>query len=111
MSTEFRSVDREVWKSRITSENWNDVEESESTAHLVSCLDCQTSLFQYLEAREFLDYHSHPCFHVAYHSANVPQRCLDLTHGMYCIITEYSRSEGILIGFCPWCGITLPTGI
>ena len=41
----------------------------------------------------------------------VVDRCLDKSHGMYSIITNRERGEGIVIGCCPWCGVKLPTGI
>jgi len=111
MRSEFGSVDREEWKLRITRENWDGLPPSEHIAHLTGCSDCQTSLFQFLDVRHFLEYSSHPCFHVAYYSADVPEHCLDAHLGLYTIITNSEKRHGIGIGFCPWCGIELPTGL
>jgi hypothetical protein len=62
--------------------------------------------------REFLEFESHPCFHVAYHSADTSDRCLNLdTFGLYSITTDRDEKCSIVIGFCPWCGVSLPTGI
>ena len=111
MRLEFGSVDREEWKDRITRENWEGLPPSEHIGHLIGCSDCQTSLFQFLDVRDFLEYESHPCFHVAYYAAETPERCLKTDAGLYAIITDREKRDGIVIGFCPWCGIKLPTGI
>jgi hypothetical protein len=109
MRSEFGSADREEWKSRITRENWGGIPPSEHMAHLIGCDDCQTSLYEFLDVRDFLAYESHPCFHVAYYSANVPDRCLDAHGNLYTIITDREKRVGVVIGYCPWCGIKLPT--
>ena len=109
MRSQFVSVDREEWKTRITRENWDGLPRSENNAHLTGCSDCQTSLFQFLDVRDSLNHESHPCFHVAYYSADTTDRCLDEDAGLYAIITDREKREGIVIGFCPWCGIELPT--
>lgn len=111
MRVEFGSVDGEEWKDRITRENWDGLPPSEYIVHLVGCSDCQTSLFQFLDVRDFLEYESDSCLHVAYYSADTPERCLDVHLGLYAIITDREKRQGIVIGFCPWCGIRLPTGI
>ena len=111
MRSQFGSVDRAEWKLRIARENWEGLPPSEHAAHLVGCSDCQTSLSQFLSVRDFLKHESHPCFHVAYYSAGTPYRCLDLSLGLYSIITDREEQHGIVIGFCPWCGISLPIGV
>jgi hypothetical protein len=111
MRTQFGSVDRDEWKNRITRERWAGLRPSENIAHLIGCSDCQTSLFQFLDVRDFLKYESHPCFHTAYYSADTPDRCLDKDAGVYAIITKCEKREGIVIALCPWCGIELPTRI
>ena len=110
MRSEFGSADREEWKIRITRENWDGIPPSEHMTHLVGCVDCQTSLYQFLDVRDFLAYESHPCFHVAYYSADTSDRCLKADRsGVYLTYTE--NGGGIVIGFCPWCGVVLPTAI
>jgi len=110
MRSEFGSADRDEWKSRITRENWDGISPFEHMAHLIGCDDCQTSLYQFLDVRDFLGYESHPCFHVAYYSADTPERWLKIDgFGLYLINTE--NGDGIVIGFCPWCGVVLPTAI
>src|SRR5262249_30946918 len=109
MRSQFGTVDREEWKLRITRENWEGLPTSEHIAHLTSCSDCQGSLWQFLDVREFLKHESHPCFHVAYYSADTPHRCLDVHSGLYSVITDREKMCGIVIGFCPRCGISLPT--
>jgi hypothetical protein len=111
MTARFGSADREEWRGRITSEDWSGLSSSDHLAHLIACRDCQTSLFQFLELRESLDYRSHSCFDVAYYSAAIPQRCIERSHGLYSIIANGEKNDSVVIGFCPWCGITLPTGI
>lgn len=111
MSSEFGLVNQKEWKSRITRENWDGLALSEHVAHLSGCGDCQTSLFQFLEVRDFLKYSSHPCFHVAFHSADIPERCLDANLGLYAIVTGREKRQGVAIGFCPWCGLELPAGL
>jgi len=110
MRSEVGSAEREGWKSRITRENWDGIPPSEHMAHLIGCDDCRTSLYQYFDVRDFLAYESHPCFHVAYYSAGTPERCLEIDRfGLYLINT--GDGGGIVIGFCPWCGVGLPTAI
>lgn len=86
----FGSVDRDEWQRRITREHWDDLPPSEHTVHLAACSDCQTSLFQFIDVRDFLEFESHPCFHVAYYSADTPDRCLDLHEGDYTIPIGHS---------------------
>jgi len=107
MRANFGSSNRDEWKDRITRENWEGLPHSEHAVHLAACSDCQTSLFQFLDVRDFLNYESHPCFHVAYYSADIPDRCLDGEGGEYAIITDSKSKAGIVIGYCPWCGIGL----
>ncbi|MDB5342242.1 MAG: hypothetical protein JWP89_619 [Schlesneria sp.] len=111
MSTYFCSVDDKEWRTLVIAEKWERLPTSDAVEHLATCPDCVTSLLQYLEIRNTVDYHLEPCFHVAYYSADVVDRCLDKSHGMYSIITNRDRGEGIVIGCCPWCGVKLPTGI
>jgi hypothetical protein len=104
-------MDREEWKRRITREDWDGLPPSEPIAHLTGCNNCQTSLFQFLEVRHFREWRSHPCFHVAYYSADVPERCLDAHLGLYTVHTDREKGHGVVIGFCPWCGIELPRSV
>lgn len=100
----------DVWlREVVVRERWNDLTASPNHDHLAVCSDCQQSLLQFLRTRGSVDYNLHPCFHVAFYSAEVPERCLDKQHGMYVIITDPSKRGGIVIGFCPWCGTALPT--
>jgi hypothetical protein len=111
MRSQFGLANREEWKDRITRENWSGLSPSGYTTHLATCGDCQTSLFQFLDVREFLDYRSHLCFHVAYYSADIPDRCIERSQGVYSILINREKRESIVIGFCPWCGMDLLTGI
>jgi len=94
MRSEFGSVDREEWKGRITRENWDGLPPSEHIGHLTGCDDCQTSLYQFLDVRHFLEYRYHPCFHVAYYSADIPERCLDAHLGQYTIVKNGEKHDG-----------------
>jgi hypothetical protein len=40
----------------------------------------------------------------------VPNRCLDRGLGLYSVATMDMTGHGVVIAFCPWCGIGLPTG-
>ena len=64
----FGSVEREEWKRRNNREDWKGLPSSAHIAHLTGCSDCQQSLRQFLDVRDFLKYESHPCFHVVYRS-------------------------------------------
>lgn len=108
MRTEFGSVDTDQWRTWLIGEMWNELPGSFYAARLHQCSDCVQSTIQFLQVRDVLDYHLHPCFHVAYYSSD---RCLEVTHGMYSIITDRVKLEGIVIAFCPWCGTALPIGI
>ena len=111
MDSAFTSVEREQLRSLLVSEDWDQLPPSEFSNHLATCSDCVCSLLQYFQARHRMDYHSHPCFHVAFYSAEVREKCLENIHGMYSIITDRGTHEGIVIGYSPWCGISLPTGV
>lgn len=111
MEAVFGSVDVDQYRTIIRGERWDELPISECANHLATCSDCPTSLWQFLQIRHLVDYRSQRCFHVAYYSADVPERCLDRHLGMYSIITNRETREGVVIGFCPWCGIGLPTGV
>lgn len=112
MSEEFGSVDKTHWQSVIVRGAWDEISHhSTYTDHLVSCDGCVTSLYQFLDVRQWIEYRSQPCFHVAYYSGEVPERCLERHLGLYSIITDRESQTGIVIGFCPWCGVNLPVGI
>ena len=109
MVEHFSASDEASLRALIVRERWDDMPASSRRDHLAACSDCQQSLLQFLRIRGSVDYTLHPCFHVAYYSAGVPERCLDTRHGTYSIITNPSNQAGIVIGFCPWCGASLPT--
>ena len=109
MVDHFGAADADQMRDLIVKDQWHLLPPSVVRDHLVSCNDCPQSLWQFLQVRGSLDYRSQPCFHVAYYSADVPERCLDEELGMYAIVTERTKREGIVIGFCPWCGVVLPT--
>ncbi len=111
MADHFGAVDADQMRELVVHDQWHMMPTSAVRDHLASCSDCPHSLLQFLQTRGSLDYRSQPCFHVAYYSADVPERCLGKFLGMYDIITDCTKGEGIVIGFCPWCGVVLPTGI
>src|SRR5262249_37737305 len=82
MQSEITSVDPDQWKRRITPEDWTDLPDSRHLAHLTECSDCQSSLYQFLSLPDPIGYLEQPCFHVAYFSAEVPEKCLDLDRGL-----------------------------
>lgn len=108
METVFASVDRDALRVQLIRKRWNEIRIPESE-HLRGCSDCVQSLLQFLEIRGHVDYRSQSCFHVAYYSADVSDRCLDRHLGLYSVWPSNNKQRSIVIGFCPWCGITLPT--
>lgn len=110
MRVEFADADADYWRDLIFKENWDQLHLSSYRDHLKSCSNCQTSLWQFFDIRYRVDYTREPCFHVAYYSADVRERCLEKTHGMYSIATMDGSGDGIVITKCPWCGIALPVG-
>jgi hypothetical protein len=110
MRVEFADADADYWRDLLFKEDWDQLHLSSYRDHLKSCNDCQTSLWQFFDIRYRVDYTREPCFHVAYYSADVRERCLEKAHGMYSISTMDGRGHGIVIGKCPWCGIALPVG-
>ena len=110
MRVEFADADADYWRDLILKENLDQLHLSPYRDHLKSCNDCQTSLWQFFDIRYRVDYTCEPCFHVAYYSADVRDRCLEKTHGMYSIATLDGRGHGIVIAKCPWCGVALPVG-
>jgi len=111
MEEHFATADPSQIRDLIAKEQWQLLPPSRVRAHLASCNDCPHSLWQFLKVRGFLDYRSQPCFHVTYHSSDVPERCLEKQHGLYAITCRSDEGQSIVIGFCPWCGTALPTGI
>jgi hypothetical protein len=109
METVFASADRETLRAQLIKERWDEIAAPDQSKHLSECSDCVQSLLQFLEIRGLVDYRLQPCFHVAYYSADVPDRCLDRHFGPYSVWTRKSGDRSIVIGFCPWCGATLPT--
>jgi hypothetical protein len=110
MRVEFADADADYWRELLLKEDWDRLPLSPYREHLKGCDGCQTSLWQFFDIRYRVDYTRQPCFHVAYFSANVRDRCLENTHGMYSIATMDGRGHGIVIGKCPWCGVALPLG-
>ena len=110
MYLEFAEADADRWRDLITKERWDQLPASVYSDHLKECRDCPTSLWQFFQVRGRIDYTSEPCFHVAYYSSNVPDRCLDKIHGMYTVATMDHSGNGVVIAMCPWCGVPLPTG-
>ncbi len=108
MESAFALADRDQLRTQLINEHWDEIPSSD---HLRDCSDCVQSLLQFLQIRDSVDYRSQPCLHVSYYSAEVPDRCLDRHLGMYSICTDRNRQEFVVIGFCPWCGISLPTSV
>src|SRR5215472_6239136 len=110
MRVEFADANADYWRELLLKENLDQIPLSLYRDHLKGCNDCQKSLWQFFDIRYRVDYTREPCFHVAYYSADVRDRCLEKTHGMYSIATLDGRGHGIVIAKCPWCGISLPVG-
>jgi len=110
MRVVFADADADYWRDSIVKGNWGPLPASPSFDHLKDCDNCQTSLWQFFDIRGRVNYTTEPCFHVAYHSADVPNRCLDKGLGLYSVATMDKTGHEVVIAFCPWCGIGLPTG-
>jgi len=109
MDITFAFAERDELRAQLINERWDEIPASEQSEHLRQCSDCVQSLLQFLEIRGSVDYRSQPCFHVAYYSADVPDRCLDRHLGLYSVWTSQNTDQSVVIGFCPWCGVRLPT--
>jgi hypothetical protein len=107
----FGIADEAQIRQAITCDDWQLLPPSTYSDHLAVCSDCAQSLLQFFRIRNAVDYHSFPCFHLAYYSADVPERCIEKTLGLFSIITNREKGEGVVIGRCPWCGIELPVGV
>ena len=75
--------------------------------HVSACDDCATSLLWYLDIKDVADYREYPCLHFAYFCNDDEDRCIDYLHGLFSVILDKDKRTGIVIGFCPWCGIQL----
>ena len=104
----FAHADKDQIRRLLIDEQWDEVP---SSAHLRECSDCVQSALQFLEVRGSLDYRAQPCFHVAYYSADVPDRFLDRHLGLYSVWTNRDKGQSVVIGFCPMCGVKLPTSV
>ena len=105
MSVTYADADAELYRNAMRQEVWSHLPSTESNRHVAECSDCADNLWKFFEVRGRIDYHAHPCFHVAYYSSPGEDRCLDLAHGWYSINLNPSGMIGIVIGYCPWCGI------
>ena len=78
-------------------------------SHLATCDDCVSSLLWYLDMKDTVDYREFPCLHLAYFCKDGEDQCLDYMHGLFSVLLDRETRSGIVIGFCPWCGIKLNT--
>lgn len=111
MDRVFGILDEASVRRAITLDDWHQLPTSEYSEHLATCSDCAQSLLQFFRIRNLVNYHAFPCFHMAYYSADIPERCIGTNLGLFSIITNRERREGVVIGNCPWCGIDLPVGV
>jgi hypothetical protein len=112
LSGYFVDVEADLCRGSVVREEWHKIPYRDAfhralIAHVSTCSDCTQSLLQYLDVRERVDYHAFPCFHLAYYSTALHERCIDNDHGFFSI--RLDRVSGIGIGFCPWCGTKLIT--
>lgn len=73
--------------------------------HLGECSDCSNDVLWLVEIRDELDAASYPCLHIAYGASSAANHLIHQQHGVYVIRT--GGDAGIVIGFCPWCGLEL----
>ena len=110
----FNNLDLESCRERLCRGNWSEFIATDDyhrdlLEHISTCDDCTTSLWWYLEIKDSVDYREYPCLHLAYFSGDIEDRCLDYMHGLFSIILNREIRTGIVIGFCPWCGLRLNT--
>ena len=105
MSVSYADADAELYRDAMRRDEWDGLPKTKANRHAAVCSDCAGSLWQFFEIRGRVDYHAHPCFHLAYYSSPVADRCIDLTLGWYSINLDQSGTVGIVIGYCPWCGV------
>ena len=88
MRVQFGSADYQQWQSLLIRERWDQLPPSKYVDHLVGCSDCVQRLLQFLRTRNVIDHSSAHCFHVAYYPAEVSERCLDESFGIYSPFTN-----------------------
>lgn len=101
-------------KAAFRHEHWSSLlgvsaERDQALLHASDCPDCLDDLLMYLEIRDHTDYREFPCLHLAYYATKEELCCVENDRGFFFIMLPGRKSEGIGIGFCPWCGIALPT--
>jgi len=79
-------------RAQLINERWAEIAPPDQSDHLRQCGDCVQSLLQFLEIRGWVDYRAQPCFHVAYYSADVPDRCMDRHFGLLDLDKKERRS-------------------
>lgn len=99
----FADTPRDAVRAAMTT----DAIGQELARHLRDCSDCSNDVLWYAAIREELDVNAYPCIHIAYACSRAANQVIDEQHGMYAIRTDAARGEGIVIGFCPWCGLEL----
>jgi hypothetical protein len=116
LSQYFSNCDFQTRANASATDNWSgfvpaDARHEELLEHVSGCSDCANGLLWYLDIEGTVNYQEYPCLHLAYYCNNEEHRCVERIHDIYSIILEKEVGTGIVIGFCPWCGIKLNTAL
>lgn len=79
--------------------------------HLTHCCDCSNDVLWYSAIRDEADVNAYPCLHLTYAASRFANHVIAEQHGVYIIRTDDAGHQGIVIGFCPWCGLQLNVSI
>ncbi|MCV3766625.1 hypothetical protein [Rhizobium sp. TRM95796] len=69
--------------------------------------DLQTDIWWYVEIRHELDIEDFPCIHIAYAISSKAKSVIGRSHGVFTLSLDQTRTNGLVIGFCPWCATPL----
>jgi hypothetical protein len=77
--------------------------------HLANCSDCCLDVCWFVEIRQEISVEQYPCVHIAYASTAHANHMIHQSNNVFVLTTNRKRAEGIVIGYCPWCGLALNT--
>jgi len=105
----FQNIDTHICKKAIVQEVFSLLRgiKKEIIEHLETCSDCTNDVLWYLEIREICDFKKFPCLHIAYACNNQTARLVSNQNNVFSININGNKENGIVIGYCPWCGIKL----
>lgn len=110
----FKLLDRhseEEIKEAIVSEDFSALLKLPSSVQrlIESHPDIWIDIWWYTSIRRYLNVNDFPRMHIAYAASAEANHSIVEEHGVFSILTGNKRAEGLVISFCPWCGIALNT--